>query len=276
MNLDEHFGGKGCVVTGAASGIGEAISRLLLEAGAVVFMADRDEEMLASAMEQLGALAGKAVPATVDVTDRGQVEQVIQDCASRHGRLDFLFNNAGVPWFRPIGEATLDDWRRLIDVNLWGVIYGVHAAIPIMRKQGGGHIVNTASFAGLIAFPFQVPYNTTKYAVVGMSESLRYELADENIHVSVICPGDIATRIYGAELEGQGTYVEPPDDAIPAEEAAQTILEAVANYEGIIILPEKCKENLYLSLAKPEIWEAIMVDMTRERRKNIEDHGYYR
>ena len=96
MNLEEHFGGKGCVVTGAASGIGEAISRLLLEAGAVVFMADRDMELLDSAVEQLGALAGKAVPANVDVTDQGQVEQVIRDCASRHGRLDFLFNNAGV------------------------------------------------------------------------------------------------------------------------------------------------------------------------------------
>lgn len=116
-----------------------------------MFMADRDMELLDSAVEQLGALAERAVPANVDVTDQGQVEQVIRDCASRHGRLDFLFNNAGVPWFRPISEATLDDWRRLIDVNLWGVIYGVHAAIPIMRKQGGGHIVNTASFAGLIA-----------------------------------------------------------------------------------------------------------------------------
>ena len=275
MTLEEHFADKGCVVTGAASGIGEAISRLLLEAGAVVFMADRDMELLDSAVEQLGALAERAVPADVDVTDQGKVERVIRDCASRHGRLDFLFNNAGLPYTNSFEKATLEDWRRMIDVNLWGVIYGINTAIPIMREQGGGHIVNTGSLAGLIPLPFQSLYCATKYAVVGLSESLRYELAEENIHFSVGCPGDVATRIFGALVEGGHVEVKPPDHAIPAGVAAQTILEGVADQEGIIVLPEKDKENWNLYRTSPEVAEGVIMELFETRRSNFQATGRY-
>ena len=175
MQLEEYFRGKGCIVTGAASGIGFAVSEALLHVGAVVFMADRDMPTLAAAVERL-VLCRAGACHVVNVTNQAQVQQMIEAAASRHGSLDVLFNNAGIGGTMPMSEVTLEHWRRIIDINLWGVIYGIDAALPIMRRQGGGHIVNTASIAGLIPFPFQALYAASKYAVVGLSECLRLSL----------------------------------------------------------------------------------------------------
>lgn len=275
MQIGEQFRGKGCVVTGGASGIGFAISEALLQAGAVVVLADRDTKTLASAVEQLGAYADRVHSANVDVTNREQVDTLIRDAASRHGRLDYLFNNAGVGCTMMIRDATLEHWHRLIDVNIWGVIHGIHAALPIMRRQGGGHIINTASIAGLIPFPFQALYCATKYAVVGMSESLRFELADEGIHLSVVCPSDVATRIYGTPIIGERREVKPPANAIPAEEAARLILAGVAKQEGIIVLPESARELWLQYQTSPEASEKFLRDMARQRRNSFLSTGSY-
>lgn len=265
MQIEEYFHNKGCVVTGAASGIGFAITEALLKVGAVVFMADRNSKALASAVEQLGSYVGRVHSMVVDVTLQEQVQKMIEDAVSRHGRLDVLFNNAGIPGSVQIGEVTLEFWRRIIDINLWGVIYGVHFALPIMRRQGGGHIVNTASISGLIPLPYQVPYATTKSAVVTLSESLRYELENEGIHVSVVCPGYVVSHIYG---EGK-----IPDDAIPAEEAAHTILTNVANKEGIIALPEASWSKWREYGSSPEVFESWVRDLARQRLSNLKSHG---
>jgi NAD(P)-dependent dehydrogenase (short-subunit alcohol dehydrogenase family) len=275
MQVEDYFRGKGCVVTGAASGIGFAVSEALLQVGAVVFLADRDTKTLESAVEQLGAHAGRVHSASVDVTNQKQVQQSVQDAASRHGRIDFLFNNAGIGGSMQIGDATLEHWRRLIDLNLWGVIYGIHAALPIMRRQGGGHIVNTASIAGLLPFPYQALYCATKYALVGLSESLRYELGDEGIHVSVVCPGNVVSRIFGTPIIGERKEVKAPDDAIPAEEAAQTILAGVANKEGIIALPELARHLWRQYWSSPEAAESLLWDMARQRRSSYQSKGSY-
>ncbi|MEI6632231.1 MAG: SDR family oxidoreductase [Chlamydiota bacterium] len=275
MHVEEHFRDKGCVVTGAASGIGFAVAEALLHAGAAVVLADRDAKTLVSAVERLGAHAGRVHSANVDVTSQGQVQRLIQDAASRHGRLDFLFNNAGVGCTMPIGDATLEHWRRLIDVNLWGIIYGVHAAIPVMRRQGGGHLINTSSLAGLMPFPFQALYCATKYALVGLSESLRFELADEGIHLSAVCPADVATRIYGTPIIGERREVKPPDNAIPAEEAARIILAGVANGEGIIVLPESARKYWLQYRTSPESAENLLMDMARQRRSAFQSTGSY-
>lgn len=275
MGIEDQFRGKACVVTGGASGIGFAVSEALLRAGADVVLADRDAKTLASAVERLSAHKERVHSASVDVTRQKQVEQVIQDAASRHGRLDYLFNNAGVGGTMRIEEATLEHWRRLIDVNLWGVIYGVHAAIPIMRRQGGGHIVNTSSLAGLMPFPFQALYCATKYAVTGLSESLRFELQDEGVHFSVVCPSDVATRIYGTPIIGKRREVKPPANAIPAEEAARIILEGVAKREGIIVLPESAGELWLRYRTSPEFGETFLRDMARQRRSSLESKGSY-
>ena len=265
MQVEEYFHGKGCVVTGAASGIGFALTKALLHAGAVVFMADRDAKTLTAAVGQFSAYAGRVHSMLVDVTNQEQVQHMIEEAAARHGRLDVLFNNAGIGSLIGIDEATLDHWRRIIDINLWGVIYGIHAALPIMRRQGGGHIVNTASFAGLAPFAFEALYCTTKYAVVGLSESLRFELGDDGIHVSVVCPGPVATPMFGTE--------KPPEIAISAEEAAQITLEGVANQQGIIALPEKIQQMWRQYWSSPEAFESELWDLARQRRRLFQTKG---
>lgn len=270
MDLTECFKGKGCVVTGAASGIGLATSELLLRVGAAVFLADRDSKRLDVAMEKLRAHGERAQPRIVDVTKQEQVQQLLQHAASRHGRLDFLFNNAGVGGTLPIEDVTLEHWRRIVDLNLWSVIYGVDAALPIMRRQGGGHIVNTSSVAGLLPIPFQAMYCATKYAVVGLSESLRYELEDQGIRFSVVCPGNVATAIWGTPIIGERQEVKPPADAISAEEAARTLLAGVANNEGIIVIPEEMKQLWKRSGSAPELVDSFLRDMAKQRRQQYQ------
>ncbi|MGX4709893.1 SDR family oxidoreductase [Rhodococcus sp. DMF-1] len=248
--MSGHFEGGVCVVTGGASGIGRAVGEALARAGAVVVLADRDSERLAAARESLVEHAGRVECATVDVMRQQEVQHLIEEAASRHGRLDFLFNNAGVGGTLPIGEATLEQWRRIVDLNLWGVIYGIHAALPIMRRQGGGHLVNTASVAGLVPFPYQSLYCTTKFGIVGLSEALRYELAADGIRVSVVCPGNVATRIFETSLMGDPVAGRAPDDSITADEAARTILDAVAAGKGSSPSP-RARNTFGTSTAQP-------------------------
>jgi NAD(P)-dependent dehydrogenase (short-subunit alcohol dehydrogenase family) len=267
MQVEEYFRGKGCLVTGAASGIGFALAEALLQSGAVVFMADLDTKTLTAAVEQLGDHAARVYPMSVDVTIQEQVQGMVEESAARHGRLDALFNNAGAGATMPIGDATLDHWHHIIDLNLWSVIYGVHAALPFMRRQGSGHIVNISSIAGLIPFPFQALYCATKYAVAGLSESLRLELAEEGIHLSVACPGNVISRIWGP--------MNPPEDAIPAAEAAKTILAGVANQEGIIALPDNIRQLWRQYWGSPEASEAFLREMARQRRDSFQTKGTY-
>ena len=275
MPIEPYYRDGVCVVTGAASGIGFAVSEALLQAGAIVVLADRDTITLASAVGQLAGHGGRVHSASVDVTNQEQVQRLIEDTASRHGRIDFLFNNAGVGGTLPIGQATLEHWRRIIDLNLWGVIYGVHAALPIMRRERRGHIINTASIAGLVPLPYQALYGATKYAVVGFSECLRYELEDEGIHVSVVCPGSVVSRIWGTSIAGEYRETRPPDDAIPAEEAARTILTGVANKEGIIALPEAARAFWRQYWSSPEATANVLRDMARQRRSSYQSKGSY-
>ena len=275
MPVEEYFHNKGCIVTGAASGIGFALTEALLQAGAVVLMADRDTKTLASAVEQLSSYGGRVHSMSVDVTDQNQIQHMVEGAVSRHGRLDILFNNAGIGGTLPFGEVTLEHWRRIIDLNLWGVIYGIHFALPIMRQQGGGHIVTTSSLAGLLPIPFQAIYCTTKYAVVGLSESLRFELQDEGINFSVACPGSVVSRIWGTPVIGERVEQKPPAEAIPAAEAAQTILAGVANQEGIIVLPESATSLWRQYRNAPEAAESILLDMARQRRSSFQSKGWF-
>ena len=264
--VSSHFRGNVCVVTGAASGIGFAVSAALLDHGAVVVLADREADRLEAAVADLGAHTGRVHSMVVDVTAEQQVQGLVEDAARRLGSLDFLFNNAGIGGTLPIAQATLENWRHIVDLNLWGVIYGVHAALPIMRRQGSGHIVNTASLAGLVPFPYQSLYCTTKYGVVGMSESLRYELAADGIRVSVVCPGNVVSRIFSTTIMGEAVDAEPPEDAIPADAAARIILGGVANGEGIIAFPDKPRELWRMYASAPEEVESYLQDVAAQRR----------
>lgn len=258
------FRDKGCVVTGAASGIGFAVSEALLQSGAAVFMADVNEKGLASAAEKLAAYGGRAHTMTVDASKEDQVKRLIESADAQHGRLDFVFNNAGVGWGGAFEDATMETWRRLLDINLWSVIYGVHHAVPIMKRQGGGHIVNTSSIGGLMPLPFESLYCAAKYAIMGLSETLRFELADAGIRVSAVCPGPVATAIFGIE-EAQALKEIP--GAVTPSEAALVILAGVARNDAIIVFPESTKAVWRNYGSAPESMEAYFLDFTRERRQ---------
>ncbi|MFF5207042.1 SDR family oxidoreductase [Streptosporangium sp. NPDC000396] len=172
------------IVTGGASGIGLAICRELGRRGVHVVIADLDGAGAERAAKELGCSA-----AALDVTDAQAVRDLVTDVAAGKGQLDFMFNNAGIAVGGTADELTLDHWNRTIDVNLRGVVHGVHAAYPIMMRQGFGHIVNTASMAGLVPAPLMTPYTATKHAVVGLSLALRAEASGHGVRVSVVCPG---------------------------------------------------------------------------------------
>jgi NAD(P)-dependent dehydrogenase (short-subunit alcohol dehydrogenase family) len=267
MQTEEYFRGKGCIVTGAASGIGYALTEALLAAGASVLMADRDTKTLQEVIGHLEAYAGYVHRMTADVSIEQQVRKMVEEGAAQLGRLDLLFNNAGIGFTNAFEQVSLEEWRRIIDVNLWSVIYGIHFALPIMRRQGGGHIVTTSSISGLLPIPFQSLYCTTKYAVTGLSESLRLELKEEGIHFSVACPAEVVTRIWGAPGDDERVEARIPKEAISAGEAAKMILAGVARREGIIPLPDRARELWELYRTSPEAAENKLLDLTRQRRQ---------
>ena len=264
--MQEYFQNKVCIVTGAASGIGLQITEDLLAAQAIVFMADINEENLARARD--GLASGNAHTVVTDVSKEEQVRALIERAAGHNGRLDLLFNNAGVPATLPWENISLDLWRKVMDINLWGVIHGLHYAVPIMRKQGSGHIVNTSSVGGLVTCPYQAVYCGSKAAIAAIGECLRFELADENIHVTTVYPANVATAIF-AET---GTV---PDDAVPVREAVKIILDAVSRRESTVVFPEQSRLWAKLIHHVPEFREATLLEMARERRRNYQTKGRY-
>jgi NAD(P)-dependent dehydrogenase (short-subunit alcohol dehydrogenase family) len=191
------FQGRVAVVTGGASGIGRGIAEELIARGAKVVIADIEAGVLESAAQEIGAVAVRT-----DVSDIDSVRALAATTLERFGRVDILCNNAGVGPFGRIEETTLDDWKFVIGVNLWGVIHGVHVFLPhLIANPHGGHIVNTASQAGLVTFPQVGSYAVTKYGVVALTETLAMELAQDHpkVGATVLCPGPVATNIQNSQ-----------------------------------------------------------------------------
>jgi NAD(P)-dependent dehydrogenase (short-subunit alcohol dehydrogenase family) len=193
------FAGKVAVVTGGGSGIGRALTLALAREGAHVVVADVAEADAEETVRMASAAGGEAVAVETDVADRQSVETLADRVFDRYGATHLLFNNAGVVVHGGLESATWQDWQWLMGVNLWGVVHGLLAFVPRMIAGGsGGHVVNTASMAGLIASQGLGVYNTTKYAVVGLSETLAKDLRPHGIGVTVVCPMGVATRIRQA------------------------------------------------------------------------------
>lgn len=193
---------KTAVLTGGASGIGRALGKALAARGTRVLLADLDGDIAEEAAEEIRSSGGDATSAQVDVSQFAPTAEVVRKAAQDWGRLDYMFNNAGIAVAGEAHEHTSESWRRIIDVNLAGVAHGVDAAYSIMVEQGFGHIVNTASVAGLIPTAFAMGYGATKHAVVGLSKSLRIEAAAYGVRVSVLCPGAIRTPILRGGRHG--------------------------------------------------------------------------
>ncbi len=264
--MSDVFDGKICIVTGGTSGIGFAVSEALLKRGAIVHAVGFPEESALAAKEKL-ATYQKAHCEAVDVTNYEAVQNMVDTVVARFGRLDYLFNNAGMGSTVQFEKVSLEWWKKVLDLNLWGVIYGVHAAFPVMVKQGSGHIVNTSSITGLLPAPYQAVYCAGKFAVAGMTEALRYEHAHRGIVFSTVCPANVATPIFG--------NAAPPADAISAEEAAGIILAGVERKEGLIVFPAEYKQK-YLELkADQRKMDCEMTALAETRRKAYETGGRY-
>ena len=229
------------IVTGGASGIGRALCEGLAGYGAAVTVADIDGPGAKAVADGIVAQGGRAEPAALDVSDRDAFAGLVDAVAARHGRLDYLFNNAGISLGGEVRDMTPEQWRRIIDVNLMGVLNGTTAAYGVMLGQGAGHIVNIASYLGLVSPPLTAAYNMTKFAVVGLSRSLRHEAAGLGVKVSTVCPGYIRTNLIE---RGTMLRVSPADiiDMIPfrllrVEKAVRPILKGVARNRELIVFP---------------------------------------
>jgi NADP-dependent 3-hydroxy acid dehydrogenase YdfG len=238
------YSGAVALITGAASGIGAALSRELADRGATVVLADRQ---LDKAEELAREVGGSARAVALDVRDAETFANVVGDVKEREGRIDYLFNNAGIGIGGPVEQHSVDDWRYIIDVNLMGVVHGVHSVYPVLLEQGFGHIVNTASMAGQVPCPGLTAYAATKHAVVGLTRSLRAECAATGVRVSAFCPGVIRTEIlngggiFGKAMGWASSGLDPADvertRPMNANEFARAALDRVAANDEIIIFP---------------------------------------
>ena len=189
--------GRVAFVTGGASGLGLSMARSFLKRGASVMLADRDAEGLQRAVAALSSDTNQVASVVCDVADASEIEKAAQATIDHFGKVHIVVNNAGVGLGGQPGEIPLQDWRWIVDINLMGVVHGVEVFTPLIQSHGeGGHIINTGSMAGHVAPGGMGPYNATKYAVVGYSESLKAELMPHNIGVSVLCPGWVRTNIH--------------------------------------------------------------------------------
>ncbi|MEX2271205.1 MAG: SDR family NAD(P)-dependent oxidoreductase [Vicinamibacterales bacterium] len=192
-----HLSGKVAVVTGAASGIGRALALRLWEKGCHLALVDLDGDGLARLRVELSASAPGRTPTThvADVSDRARMRDLAREVASAHGAVHVLINNAGIGYEAPFPQTSLDDWDRIIAVNLWGVIHGCHFFMPLLAKVERGHIVNLSSVFGIVAMAGQSAYCATKFAVRGLSESLWEELRATSVGLTLVHPAAVATNI---------------------------------------------------------------------------------
>jgi NAD(P)-dependent dehydrogenase (short-subunit alcohol dehydrogenase family) len=255
------------VITGAGSGIGRATAIAFAAEKADLVIADINEKSLADAAKDISALGARVLTRVVDVSDREAMAAFASAVISERGRVDILHNNAGFAIGARIESLTLDDWDRILKVNLWGVIHGINFFLPHMIKRRQGHIVNTSSVLGLCAAPGTGAYNTTKFAVAGLGETLRAELRRYNIGVTTLCPGVINTAIItNARLRLPEATVVDRDNledfyrsrGWPPERVARAVLKAVrCNRSVVPVGPEVWAQWFFKRLSQSAYDAAI-------------------
>ena len=232
--------GQVAAITGASSGIGEATAVALAQAGAAVALGARRRDRIEALAERIADGGGRAVAIEVDVSDEGQANAFVAAAREQLGGLDHLVNNAGVMLLGPVEGADTEHWRRMVSVNLLGLLYCTHAALPLMREGGGGHIVNVSSVAGRHARAGAAVYNLTKFGVTAFSEALRQEALHCNVRVTCVEPGFVDTELQGhnkAPLVEQATEKmrEQIGEVLTAEDIADAILYAVTRPQHVSI-----------------------------------------
>jgi NADP-dependent 3-hydroxy acid dehydrogenase YdfG len=233
--------GRVAAITGASSGIGEATALVLAKEGASVALAARREDRIADLAKRIEDEGGRAIAVATDVSDEASARAFVRRAHDELGRLDILVNNAGVMLLGPVEGADVAEWRQMIDVNVLGVLYTTHEALPLMREGGGGHIVNVSSVAGRTARAGSAVYNLTKWGVNGFSEALRQEALHANIRVTLIEPGFVET-----ELQSHNELPVVQDALAKARDQIGKVLDAQDIAEGIryaVTRPEHVSVN---------------------------------
>lgn len=227
--MSNNISGKVVIITGASSGLGEATARHLAEKGARVVLAARRKEKLDALVAELVNAGGQAVAYQTDVTSQDDVKALIQGAIDTFGCLDVLVNNAGLMAIAPLSEGRVDEWDRMIDINIKGLLYGVAAALPVFQQQNSGHFINIASVAGLKVFsPGGTVYSGTKFAVRAISEGLRHEVGGR-IRTTTIEPGAVDSELkFGSSHQASRDFVvDFYQQAIPADSVARAIAFAI-------------------------------------------------
>ena len=225
---NQEFSGKVALVAGGTSGIGKATAIELARAGAKVVLTGRREKEGAQVAAEIKKLGGDAAFVRADVAKDADVKAMVDFTVEKFGRLDIAINNAGVEWKGPLDQATEAEYRRIFDINVWGVLNSMRHEIPVMLKNRGGAIVNTSSVAGHVGLPQISVYIASKHAVEGLTKSVALEFAKQNIRINAVAPGVIATEMFdrfaGDELRDQITEITPVGRVGSAEEIAAAIL----------------------------------------------------
>ena len=267
---------KVAVVTGAASGIGRATAERLAREGMRVVLADIAADELQAVAQHMGAAGHEVVAVPTDVSSFDAIEALRDAALDAFGAVHVVHNNAGVVASGLVGEISLDLWRWVIDVDLWSVIHGVHAFLPLLTAQGEGHIVNTASTAGLQARPGIGPYNVAKFGVVALSETLRLELDGTGVGVSVLCPGAVNTRIVDAERNRpDGVTASTGDVAEQFKARAGAMLEAagLAPADVADMVHRAIVDDRFWILTHPA-WSEVMADRVAAMTEGRLHHGF--
>jgi NAD(P)-dependent dehydrogenase (short-subunit alcohol dehydrogenase family) len=268
----EQFENAVAIVTGGAMGLGEALCEELGRHGATVVVADIDGDAAVQLAERLQERGAQAVASRVDVADEPEVAKLIERTVAEYGRVDYMINNAGIAIGGDSRDLSMQQWRRVIDVDLLGVLYGTVHAYQVMARQGHGHIVNISSLSGLIPQPGNVPYCTSKHGIVGLSLSLRAEGAGLGVKVSAACPGDMKTKIYDnmvvvnmprervTTLSRRTHYLMPQ---MSAQAAARAILRGVDRNRPLIVFPFAVQAIWHLYRRFPGLFYRINIHRMR-------------
>jgi NADP-dependent 3-hydroxy acid dehydrogenase YdfG len=229
--MSRNIEGKVVVITGASSGLGESTARHLARLGATVVLGARRKDRLDAIVKYIQADGAKALGVSTDVTSRAQVEALVQKAIDTYGRVDVLVNNAGIMPIAPLSLLRVDEWDRMIDLNIKGVLYGIAAALPHMKKQKSGHIINTASVFGIKVFaPGGTVYCATKSAVRTLTEGLRMEVHGDGIRTTIVSPGAVASELNESTTDETSSKMVNELYkvwSIPAESIARAIAYAI-------------------------------------------------
>jgi NADP-dependent 3-hydroxy acid dehydrogenase YdfG len=262
---------KIAIVTGAASGIGKAISGKLIDNGCKVHMLDINKEQLKKSASDLGS---SAVPHPLDVTDYSAFKEVISAIVTSDLRIDFVFNNAGIAYAGEMTGYSIEAWNKILDVNVRGIVNSVQLIYPIMKEKQSGRIINTSSLAGLIPSGLMVPYATSKHAVMGLTRSLKVEAQLFNVHVHVLCPGSVETKLLDnshpedmperARIGTRDYLTKITGKPVSADDFAVFVLKEIAKNKEVIFYPKKVKEIWNFSRFFPK-------KLSRFARKDVQE-----